>query len=265
MKVGITGLVTPQEWSFEETLANIKSDGYEAFELALRDEGWCSLAADEADLKELPKKAADAGIELVSMCPGVRNRPKDVMTNDAEVRKASIETITDCMRVANAVEVDTILLVLGALTPDLYYDEAYENAREALREIAPVAEDMGVKLAVEYVWNKFLLSPLEFAQFLDEVDSPNVGFYFDPGNMCAFSYPKQWVRLVGRHLMAVHMKDFQRAGFEWKPLGEGDVDFPGVMAELRALGFDGALVSEVGSSIASYADTAAAIRKIMEA
>ena len=90
-----------------------------------------------------------------------------------------------------------------------------------------------------------------------------VGFYFDPGNMCAFSYPKHWVRIVGRHLMAVHMKDFKRQGFQWMPLGEGDADFPGIMAELRALGFDGALVSEVDTGTAPFADTAAAIREIM--
>ena len=263
MKVGITGLVIPREWSFEETLKKIKADGYEAFELALRDEGYCSLAASEKELKKLPKMAADAGIELVSMCPAVRNRPKDFMTNDASVRKESIKTMTDAMRVANATGVDTILLVLGALTPDLYYDQAYKNAVGTLREIAPTAEKMGVRLAVEYVWNKFLLSPVEFATFLDEVGSPNIGFYFDPGNMCAFSYPAQWVRLLGRHVMAVHMKDFLRQGFQWKPLGEGDADFPAIMKELRALRFDGALVSEVDTGTAPFADTAKAIRKII--
>jgi len=264
MKVGITGLCIPADWSFEQTLKTIKADGYEAYELALRDEGYCSLAASEADLKKLPKMAADEGIELVSMCPAVRNRQKDFMTNDADVRKASIDTMTDAMRVANAVEVDTILLTLGALTPDLMYDEAYRNALATLREIAPTAEKMGVKLAVEYVWNKFLLSPMECAAFLDEVDSPNVGFYFDPGNMCAFSYPAQWVHLLGKHVMAVHMKDFKRAGFQWVPLGEGDADFPAIMKELHALGFDGALVSEVDTGTASFADTAQAIRGIMK-
>ena len=265
MKVGITELVIPSKWSFDEVLRNIKANGYEALEFALRDQGYFSLAAGKAQLKELPKKAGDAGIKLVSICPAFGGRPKDVMTNDAAVRKASVQTITDCMKIANAVKVDKILLVLGGLTPDLYYDQAYKNAVGTLREIAPVAEDMGVKLAIEYVWNKFLLSPMEFARFLDEVGSPNIGFYFDPGNMCAFSYPKQWVRLLGKHLMAVHMKDFKRQGFQWVPLGQGDADFPGIMAELRALKFDGALVSEVDTGTAPYADTAAAIRKIMSA
>ena len=264
MKVGITGLITPAEWSFDELLTNVKSAGYDVLEMALRDEGYFSLDADESDLNQLPKRAQDAGLELVSVVPSVAQRPRDLMTDDEEARGAGIETITDAMRVTRAIDTDTMLLVLGTLTPDLYYDRAYENALDSLRKLAPRAEDMGVNLAVEYVWNKFLLSPMEFAEFLDEVDSPRVGFYFDPGNMCAFSYPKQWVRLLSDHLMAVHMKDFQRAGFEWKPLGEGDVDFPGVMEVLRQAGYDGPLVSEVADSVAPYDATARAIRKIKE-
>lgn len=263
MKVGISGLVIPGEWSFDEILTRITADGYSAFELAQRDEGYLTFDSTEAELRDLAAKAADAGVELVSMCPGFRGRPKDFMTNDAAIREASIGTVTDCMKMTRCTGVDTMLLVLGALTPDLYYDQAYRNALDGMRKLAPIAEDLGVKLAIEYVWNKFLLSPMEFAQFCDEVDSPNVGFYFDPGNMAIFSYPEQWVRICGRHLMAVHMKDFKRQGFEWTPLGEGDVDFPAVMAELRKTGFDGALVSEVDQTLAPFADTAQAIERIV--
>ncbi|GAH31953.1 unnamed protein product [marine sediment metagenome] len=168
------------------------------------------------------------------------------------------------MRVANILGVDTILLVLGSLTPELFYDDAYRNAIEAMCTIAPIAEDMGVKLAIEYVWNKFLLSPMEFARFCDEVDSPNVGFYFDPGNMAIFSYPEHWVRICSKHLMAVHMKDFKRSGFVWTPLLEGDVDFKAIMVELRKIGFNGALVSEVDAGTASFTDTVKALTRIME-
>jgi hexulose-6-phosphate isomerase len=264
MRVGITGLVTPSEWSFDELLENVKRQGYEVLEMALRDEGYFTPDTDPSELQKLPERAREAGIELVSVCPAISHRPRDVMTDDQQVREASIHTITDCMAATRAIGTRTMLLVLGTLTPDLYYDRAYENALEALRKLAPRAEEMGVNLSIEYVWNKFLLSPLEFARFLDQVDSPSVGFYFDPGNMCAFSYPKQWVRLLADHLMAVHMKDFQRSGFEWKPLGEGDVDFPGVMRELRRTGYDGPLVSEVAASVAPYDQTARAIREIMQ-
>ncbi|MFO7946590.1 MAG: TIM barrel protein, partial [Armatimonadota bacterium] len=100
--------------------------------------------------------------------------------------------------------------------------------------------------------------------FCDEVASPRVGLFFDTGNMVIFGFPQHWVRICGKHLMKVHFKDFQRDGYEWKPLLEGDVNFPAVMKELRKIGYDGALLSEVSPRIAPIEETADAIRKIME-
>jgi hexulose-6-phosphate isomerase len=263
MKIGITGLCTPAAWSLGETLKNIKEAGYESYELALRDEGWFSLESSDAQLREVAAAAKAAGIDLVSICPAIRKRPKDLITADGTVRRASLETVEECLRIASVTGVKTILLTMGALTPELYYDVAYANGLDSMKRLAPVAEKFGVKLAIEYVWNKFLLSPMEFNAFLDAVGSPWVGFYFDPGNMAVFGYPQHWVRLCKRHIMAVHMKDFKRQGYQWTPLGKGDVDFTAVMRELRAAGFDGPLVSEVDGSIAPMAETAQEIRRIM--
>ena len=263
MTVGITALVIPAGWELDETLTEIKRDGYEALELALRDDGYFSMETSGAEIAGIARKASDAGIRITSVCPAMRRGRPDLMSANPAVRKASIATVVEVMRRTKAVGADTMLLVTGSLTPELFYDDAYRNAARSLRKLAPVAEDMGVRLAVEYVWNKFLLSPMELARFLDEVDSPNVGFYFDPGNMAIFGYPEHWVRILARHLMGVHMKDFKREGLRWPPLLEGDVDFPAVMAELRRIGYDGPLVSEVGTDAASFAQTAAAIRKIM--
>jgi hexulose-6-phosphate isomerase len=264
MKTGITALVLPSEWGLAETLENVRADGYEALELALRDSGYCALGVADAQLRSIREKAEQANVELVGLCPAFRGRPRDLMTADREARNAGIETFEECIRMATVLDVDTILVVLGSLTPDLYYDVAYRNALESMRTLAPMAEKAGVRLAIEYVWNKFLLSPLEFARFCDEVGSPNVGFYFDPGNMAIFGYPQHWVRICARHVMAVHMKDFRRKGYEWTPLLEGDVDFPMVMRELRSLGYDGALVAEVDSSIAPFPKTAEAVKQIMK-
>lgn len=264
MKVGVTGLVLPQEWSFEETLATIKAAGYDSFELALRDTGYFSLESTDSELRAIAAQARSAGIDLVSMCPAIRSRPKDLMSADKESRRQGIATFERYIHVAETVGVDTILVVLGSLTPDLYYDDAYANALESMRALAFPAEKAGVKLAIEYVWNKFLLSPVEFARFCDEVGSANVGFYFDPGNMAVFGYPEHWARICGRHLMAVHMKDFRRSDAAWPALLDGDVDFVNVMSELRRLGFDGALVSEVDTGAATLEITAGTIRKIMD-
>ena len=263
MKVGLSCIITPRDWSFDETLENATAAGYEALELVITDEGEITLDTPACELEKLAGRAADAGVELSSICPSFRNAPKDLMTNDDSVRAESMDNVRRALDVASGLGIDTMLLTLGGLPAELYYNEAYANSLQAMQKLAPYAEELDVNMAIEYVWNKFLLSPMEFAKFCDDVASPRVGFYFDPGNMAIFGYPEHWVRICGKHLMAVHVKDFRREGSVWTPLLEGDVDFSAVMAELRSLGFDGPLVSEVESSIASFEDTAAAIRRII--
>ena len=263
MKVGISCIITPQEWSFSELLANCRKLGYEAIELAIRSEGELTLDTEPSRLAEMAAEAHAAGIELASSVLSAK-RGVDIMSNNWDVRKASMEAIKRGLRVAQGLGIDTMLITPGRLGPDCHYDDAYYNALTTLRRLAPAVGEIGVNLAVEYVWNWFLTSPLEYRRFLDDVDCPQIGFYFDSGNMVIQGYPEQWVKILGRHIKKVHLKDFRRSDHSWPPLGEGDVDFAAVMAELRRLGYDGALLSEVAESIAPFDETAAAIRRIME-
>ena len=150
------------------------------------------------------------------------------------------------------------LHTLGRFTPELYYEDAYKNAVQNLKIIAPVAEKLNVALSVEFVWSGFLFSPVEMRRFLDEVGSTHVGFYFDPGNMAVFQYPQHWVRAIGKHVKRVHLKDFKGGPLNgvWTRLGEGACDFKAIFAELKKIGYDGPLVSEVATSLASLKDTA---------
>jgi hexulose-6-phosphate isomerase len=158
-----------------------------------------------------------------------------------------------------------MLFVPGVVDSSTYYDDAYRNSLSVLKwELAPFAEDIGVTIAIEYVWNKFLLSPMEFAEYVDEVESSNVGLFFDTGNMVVFGFPEQWVKINSYRVKMVHFKDFKRDGWGWPPLLEGDVDFPAVMRELRAIEYDDAVISEVPPGVASLEDTAGAIRRILE-
>ena len=264
MKVGISGIITPSEWTFEETLEKAKAAGYEAFELTFRDDRDTKFDdLTDTRIADMVKLAEDYEIELVSSCGSGEPRP-DVMTNDEGVRKQSVDTVKRILETVKKFGIDTWLMVPGRVSETCHYDDAYYNAVVALRELAPFAEETGVTIAIEQVWNRFLLSPMEWARFLCEINSPRVGLYFDTGNMVIQSYPEQWVKIVGTGVKKVHFKDFQRQGYEWKPLLEGDVDFPAVMAELRKIGYDDALLSEVSPGLAPIEDTAQAIARIME-
>ncbi len=263
MKIGVSGIITPSEWSYQETLQRAKEAGYEAFELAFRDDRDTAFASmTDEKIADMVKMAEDLEIELAAAVGSGEPRP-DIMTRDERRRRESIDEIKRILEVVKKFGIDTWLLVPGRVSEECHYDEAYYNAREALQELAPFAEEIDVVIAVEYVWNRFLLSPMEFARFLDEIGSSHVGLYFDTGNMVIQSYPEQWVKIVGTGVKKVHFKDFKRDGYQWTPLLEGDVNFPAVMAELRRIGYDDALISEVSPAIESLEATAEKIRRIM--
>jgi len=100
MKVGLSCIITPQDWSFDELLKNASNAGYEALELRIGDEGEITLDTPVSQLEKLAASAADAGVELTSICPGFRNSVKDIMTNDDAVRLESMDTIRRALDVA---------------------------------------------------------------------------------------------------------------------------------------------------------------------
>jgi len=264
MKVGISGIITPSEWSFEETMQNIKAAGYESFELCFREDRDTAIGTmTDARIAEMLKIAEDNGIELSSTVGSGEPRP-DIMTNDWGTRSKSMDQIKSILEVVAKFGIDTWLLVPGRVSEECHYDDAYFNAVTSLRKLVPFIEEIDVTVAVEYVWNRFLLSPMEWVRFIGDIGSDKVGLFFDTGNMVIQSHPEQWVKIIGDGVKKVHFKDFQRQGYEWKPLLEGDVNFPACMAELRKIGYNDVLLSEVSPGVAPIEDTAAAIRQIME-
>jgi hexulose-6-phosphate isomerase len=128
------------------------------------------------------------------------------------------------------------------------YDVCYERAREAVAQILPTAERLGVTLGIEIVWNKFLLSPLELRDFIDSFGTAAVGSYFDAGNVLLTGYPEHWIRILGKRIVRVHVKDFKKsigtaAGFV--DMLEGDLDFQALKGALAKVGYDGIITAEM--------------------
>ena len=132
--------------------------------------------------------------------------------------------------------------------PVVPYDVAYDRLRRVLDDLVPYADKKKVAIALENVWNRFLLSPLEVRDLVDAYSSDYLGVYFDTGNIMLIGYPEQWIRILGKRIKRVHFKDFRRAvgtveGFV--DLLEGDVDWPAVMASLREIGYGGYCTAEL--------------------
>lgn len=261
MQIGLSQIVMGN-MSLSELFAQAKAAGYEALELVLKNEGELTPKTTAADLNHIAKRAADDGLSLIAL---VHGHVTGNLLGVGAARELAVEQTADGLRVAKALGIDCTLHTLGRLSPDVYYDEAYASGVRSLRELAPTAEKLGVAVAVEFVWNGFAFSPLEMRRFLDEVNSPQVGFYFDPGNMAVFQFPQHWARITGPHIKMVHLKDWTGNALNgsWPPLLQGKVDFAAINRELRAVGYDGPMISEVPTGTASLKATADAIRRII--
>jgi hexulose-6-phosphate isomerase len=140
----------------------------------------------------------------------------------------------------------TVLVVPAVVNKKVSYRDAYARSQQNIRKLIPLAEEAGVKIAIEEVWNKFLLSPVEFARYIDEFGSPSVGAYFDVGNVVEYGYPEEWIRELGKRILKIHIKEYAKPRrFEYK-LGEGEIDWPAVRHALTDVGYQGWITAEVG-------------------
>jgi len=166
---------------------------------------------------------------------------------DPRKRALAVETLKNAIRECKAFGGTSVLLVPAVVSKRVSYADAYARSQEEIRKALPVAQETGVKIAIENVWNHFLLSPLEAARYVDEFQSPLVGWHFDIGNVVTFGWPEHWVQILGKRILKLHIKEYSRAkrdkegpykGFDVELL-EGDNDWPTIMKALDAIGYTG--------------------------
>lgn len=197
---------------------------------------------------------------------------KPLSDADPAVRAEGLAGLRTALRDAHAYGATTVLLVPAVVNKETAYDDAYERSQEEIRKVLPLAQDLGVKIALENVWNHFLLSPLEFARYIDAFESEWIGAYFDVGNIVNYGWPEQWIRVLGDRILKLDIKEFSRQkrndeglwqGFNI-PLGEGDCDWPAVNAALEDIGFTGWATAEIrGGDTARLRDIAERMDRIL--
>jgi len=237
-----------------EAMQEAKDLGFDGIELCIASEGVLTHDTTQIQCEDIAAAAGKIGIEISSVASG-QSWAWSPTASDPEVRKQIIDFTCKSLNVTKWLGTDAYLFVPGAVSvffqPDsevVPYDVCYERASESVRQILPAAEETGVSLCIENVWNKFLLSPLEMRDFIDSFDSEMVGSYFDVGNVLLTGYPDQWIRILGSRIKRVHIKDFKLSvgtadGFV--DLLDGDVDFDSVKEALAESGYDGYVAGEL--------------------
>lgn len=242
------------EMKIEEAARVTREAGFDGIELALSAKGELTPETPDREVEKLRKTVVDQDIEIASLA-SVLTWDYPLTSDDPDTRKKSIKIVKRGLETASILQTDAFLVIPGAVDiffnpnePVVAYDVAYSRLREALDELVPFAEKAGVSIALENVWNRFLLSPLEVRDLVDAYSSNRLGVYFDTANVMSTGYPQQWISILGKRIHRVHFKDFSRAvgtadGFV--DLLEGDVDWPAVMSALNAIGYDGFCTAEL--------------------
>lgn len=196
--------------------------------------------------EEVLKAKELTGMTIPSVCGSLHGK-FSLSDPDPTIREKGLEALRVTLEDARMYGADTILLVPGRVGEQVGYDECWDRSVAELKKAIPLAEKLGVTIAIENVWNNFLLSPLEMARYIDQFNSPRLRAYFDCGNVLVIGWPEQWIRILGKRIARIHIKEFSRkiadkqgkwAGFN-VPLLEGDNNWPIILKALDEIGYKG--------------------------
>ncbi len=226
------------------------------FKLA-RDTGFEVIQApttpDQKQAEELQRVASSSGVRIDSVM-NMAHWDFPLSSSDPSVVAKSMEGMRTSLQNAKLWGSDAVLLVPAVVNAGVSYRDAWIRSQKQIRELLPLAEELKIVVAIEEVWNKFLLSPLEMAAYISEFKSPWVRAWFDVGNVVLFGYPQDWIRTLGSQIYKVHLKDFKRGQgtFGWANLGEGDIDWRAVRAAFLEIGYTGSVIAELDSGDETY-------------
>lgn len=213
----------------------------------LRDLGFDGVEMDSPspiNPDEINKASEESGIKVHGLVDSVHWQ-STLSDADPAVRAKGVEALQTALRDGKRLGSTSVLLVPAVVNKAMSYDDAYSRSQAEIRKALPLAQETGVKIAIENVWNNFLLSPLEAARYIDEFNNPMIGWHFDVGNIVNYGWPEQWIRILGKRIIKLHIKEFSRAKRDkdglWKgfdvELLEGDCDWPAVMKALDEIGY----------------------------
>jgi hexulose-6-phosphate isomerase len=239
--------------SIRQAIEDATSAGFDALELCIGTEGVLSTESSQGVCAEIQQQFRESGLRLETLASGIswKFNPVD---DDAEVREHSVRLHDEALRRAAWLGCSDLLFVPGIACSPLTnsvvrYDLAIDRARRNLDRLLTTADEVGVTICIENVWNGMFYSPLELRDFIASFGSDQIGVYLDVGNLLGYhQYPPHWIELLGNFIRRVHVKDFSTkvgnvTGF--CDLCKGDVPWDETFAALRRIGYDSTVVAEM--------------------
>ncbi len=245
LKKGLVFGMLPENMTYSERFQLAKDVGFDVVQ--------APTTADDRTAQEIKTAADKAGIHIDSVMN--MDHWKFPLTSSApDIVGKSLAGMRTSLHNAKLWGSDVVLLVPGVVNAETSYHDAWVRSQKEIRKLLPLAAELNVVIAIEEVWNKFLLSPLEMAAYVDEFKSPWIKVWFDVGNVLLYGYPQDWVRTLDKRIIKVHLKDFKRTedGYAWTNLGEGDAEWPAIRQAFSDIGYVGSVTVELEGGDAAY-------------
>jgi L-ribulose-5-phosphate 3-epimerase len=238
LKKGLVYDMLPGNLSHAERFKMARDVGFEVVQ--------APTMSDEHKAEEVKKAADNANIRIDSVM-NMDHWKYPLSSSDPAVVEKSLAGMRTSLQNAKLWGSDVVLLVPAVVNAQTSYREAWRRSQEQIRKLIPLAEESKIVIAIEEVWNKFLLSPLEMERYIREFESPWIKVWFDTGNVLLYGYPQDWIRALGKRIVKLHIKDFKRKedGYAWVNLGDGDTDWPEVRKALTETGYTGSAIAEL--------------------
>jgi L-ribulose-5-phosphate 3-epimerase len=245
VKKGLVMDMLPSKLSYPERFKLVRDVGFAVVQ--------APTTPDVHEAEEI-KKAADAANIRIDSVMNMDHWKYPLSSGDSAVVAKSMEGMRTSLHNAKLWGSDAVLLVPAVVNAQTSYRDAWTRSQAEIRKLIPLAAELKVVIALEEVWNKFLLSPLEMAKYVSEFDSPWIKAWFDVGNVVLYGYPQDWIRTLGKSIYKVHLKDFKRKedGYAWVNLGDGDVDWVAVRQAFAEVGYSGSVIAELDGGDEAY-------------
>jgi len=245
IKKGVWFGMLPEKLSIADRYKMARDVGFEVVQ--------APTEPDEHKAEEVKKAADTAGIRIDSVM-NMDHWKYPLSSSDRAVVEKSLAGMRTSLHNAKLWGCDTVLLVPAVVNPQTSYHDAWTRSQKEIRTLIPLAEELKVVIAIEEVWNKFLLSPLEMVKYISEFQSPWIKAWFDVGNVLLYGFPQDWIHTLGDSIVKVHVKDFKRKenGYAWVNLGDGDVDWTAVRQAFADIGYSGSAVTELEGGDEAY-------------
>jgi L-ribulose-5-phosphate 3-epimerase len=245
IKKAVEFSMLPKTLSVADAFQLAKDCGFEQIE--------CPTTPEQSKAEEMLDASKKTGVRIHS----VMNQAHwsfPLSSPDPAVVDKSLEGMHASLTNAKLWGSDTVLLVPAVVNAEVSYAEAWERSQRQIRKLIPIAQESKIVIGIEEVWNKFLLSPLEFARYIDSFESPWIKAYFDVGNVAINGYPQDWIRVLGKRIVKLHIKDFkfERNLASWVSLKEGQIDWHAVHAALESINYKGTATVELPGGDADY-------------